>query len=155
MCHLSNAAITPLVAQLIMHQDKRTGLVFNSAVLCIFHSMQAPSLRSACVVSRVCDCVGYKNLLLVAHLILRVRCSSSTVSLPPSMHATGPTSMSSPPHLLFEGLGPRASTTCFCRWWSGGRPSWLPVWLHCLLLVPRVRRLVAPRRGRTASGDFP
>ncbi|EOD04736.1 hypothetical protein EMIHUDRAFT_220879, partial [Emiliania huxleyi CCMP1516] len=37
MYHLSNAGVTPLVTQLIAHEDERTGLVFTSAVLCIFY----------------------------------------------------------------------------------------------------------------------
>jgi MFS family permease len=97
MYHLSNAGVTPIVAQLIAHQDKRTSLVFTSAVLCLFYFVQAPT---AYIVGRLCERVGYKKLLLVAHLILPVRCT--TVALlamyAPSQYLLAATQ-------VFEGLG--------------------------------------------------
>ena len=97
MYHLSNAGVTPIVTQLIAHVDERTGLVFTSAVLCIFYFVQAPT---AYIVGNYCERVGYKKLLLVAHLILPVRCT--TVALlamyAPNQYLLAATQ-------VFEGLG--------------------------------------------------
>jgi MFS family permease len=71
--HLSNAGVTPLVSQLIAHEDERTGLVFTSAVLCIFYFIQAPT---SYFVVRLSGRFSYKSMLLVAHLILPVRCTT-------------------------------------------------------------------------------
>jgi len=69
--HLCNAAVLPLVAQLIAHEDQRSGLAFTSGVLCIVYLVQAPT---AYVVGRIHDRYDYKTMLIVGHLILPVRC---------------------------------------------------------------------------------
>jgi len=70
--HLSNAGIVFLVSQLVAVQDKRTGLVFTSAVLCAFYLLQAPT---AYIVGKNCKRVGFKNFLLLAHVLLPIRCT--------------------------------------------------------------------------------
>jgi len=70
--HLSNAAVVPLVAQLIAHEDPRAGLVFTSAVLCIFYLVQAPT---AYIVGITYNTFGYKKLLMLGHIILPLRCT--------------------------------------------------------------------------------
>lgn len=70
--HLSNAGIVPLVSQLIAQQDERASLAFTSAVLCIFYFVQAPT---AYIVGLTYHRFGYKNILLVGHLVLPIRCT--------------------------------------------------------------------------------
>ena len=71
--HLSKSAAVPLVALRIAHEDERPGLVFTSAVLCIFYFVQAPT---AYIVGLTHERFGYKKLLMVSHLILPIRCVS-------------------------------------------------------------------------------
>uniref|UniRef100_A0A7S0Q2F5 Major facilitator superfamily (MFS) profile domain-containing protein n=1 Tax=Coccolithus braarudii TaxID=221442 RepID=A0A7S0Q2F5_9EUKA len=72
--HLSNAGITPLVAQLIAREieNERKSLLFASLALCIFYCVQAVSTY---IVGRTYKRFSYKTLLLLAILILPIRCS--------------------------------------------------------------------------------
>ena len=69
--HLCNAAVVPLVAQLVAHEEQSTGLVFTSVVLCIFYFVQAPT---AYIVGLTHGRFGFKTLLMVRHLVLPIRC---------------------------------------------------------------------------------
>jgi len=95
--HLSNAGVTPLVAQLIVHEDERAGLAFTSAALCIFYFVQAPT---AWVVGQTYQRFGYKKLLLFGILALPCRCLTLGLlaMYAPNQYALAATQ-------VFEGIG--------------------------------------------------
>lgn len=70
--HLSNAGVLPLVAQLVASEDERNSLVFTSGMLGITYFVQAPT---AYWVGKTYQRFGYKNLLLLGHFVLPVRCT--------------------------------------------------------------------------------
>jgi len=70
--HLSNAAVLPLVSQLIAQEDQRSGLAFTSGVLSIIYLVQAPT---AYMVGKIQNRFEYKTILMVGHLSLPIRCA--------------------------------------------------------------------------------
>ena len=70
--HLANAGVVPLVAQFVAIGNEREALAFTSATLLIFYFVQAPT---AFLVGKYVDKMNYKNMLLLAHLVLPIRCA--------------------------------------------------------------------------------
>ena len=72
MYHLANAGVVPLVAQFVAIGNEREALAFTSATLLIFYFVQAPT---AFFVGKYVDKMNYKNMLLLAHIVLPIRCA--------------------------------------------------------------------------------
>ena len=70
--HLANAGVVPLVAQFVAIGNEREAMAFTSATLLIFYFVQAPT---AFFVGKYVDKMNYKNMLLLAHFVLSIRCA--------------------------------------------------------------------------------
>jgi len=69
--HLSNAGIVPLVAQHLAIGNEKTSMIFTSAVLLLFYFAQAITAQ---VMTKAVEKVDHKILLVLAHLVLPIRC---------------------------------------------------------------------------------
>merc|ERR1712032_300192 len=69
--HLFNAGVLPLLAQLLAVENSRNGLAFTSGSMCLTYVVQAPT---SFIVGLTYKRFGYKNMLMVALIILPVRC---------------------------------------------------------------------------------
>jgi len=69
--HLANAGIVPLVAQYLAIGNEKSSMIFTSAVLLLFYFAQA---ITAYVMTKAVEIVDHKTLLVLAHLVLPIRC---------------------------------------------------------------------------------
>jgi len=69
--HLANAGIVPLVAQHLAIGNEKTSMIFTSAVLLLFYFAQAITAQ---VMTKAVEKVDHKTLLVLAHLVLPIRC---------------------------------------------------------------------------------
>jgi len=69
--HLANAGIQPLVAQHLAIENERFSMIFTSAVLLLNFFAQAITAQ---VMTKAVDKVDSKTLLVLAHLVLPIRC---------------------------------------------------------------------------------
>jgi len=69
--HLANAGIVPLVAQYLAIGNEKSSMIFTSAVLLLFYFAQA---ITAYVMTKAVEMVDHKTLLVLAHLVLPLRC---------------------------------------------------------------------------------
>jgi len=69
--HLANAGIVPLVAQYLAIGNEKSSMIFTSAVLLLFYFAQA---ITAYVMTKAVENMDHKTLLVLAHLVLPIRC---------------------------------------------------------------------------------
>jgi len=69
--HLANAGIVPLVAQYLAIGNEKSSMIFTSAVLLLFYFAQAITAQ---VMTKAVETVDHKTLLVLAHLVLPIRC---------------------------------------------------------------------------------
>mmetsp|Transcript_62589 Transcript_62589/g.70826 ORF Transcript_62589/g.70826 Transcript_62589/m.70826 type:complete len:576 (+) Transcript_62589:74-1801(+) len=69
--HLANAGIVPLVAQYLAIGNEKSSMIFTSAVLLLNFFAQAITAQ---VMTKAVDKVDSKTLLVLAHLVLPIRC---------------------------------------------------------------------------------
>ena len=70
--HLANAAVLPLVAQYVSIDNQKEALAFTSATLLVAFMVQAVT---SYIVGKYATKMNYKFWLLIAHLVLPIRCT--------------------------------------------------------------------------------